>query len=194
MRQKPPMPQTPDKAQRLNNLKITRWLETQRGRSQYRPAPPLARPVTKIMRPLTRKHGSGVKILEPVWDKIMGARFAKISEPVKFTGAPDSRTLVIKAPGPASALIMASNTQIIDRLNAFLGPGYVRSIKVISGAVKSGTSRAAKTQISKPQANKLPPETQKQLSSGLENITDPDLKAALEKLGEQVLAKHAGKS
>ena len=187
------MPQTRDKAQRLNNLKIARWLETQRGRSQYRPAPPLSRSVTKIMRPLTKKYGLGVKTLEPVWDKIMGARFAKISQPVKFSGRPDSRTLLISAPGPAGALIMASNTQIIDRLNAYLGPNYIRAIKVISTAVNAGETEV-KAPISENPAVKLSTEMKKELCSGLENVGDPDVKAALEKLGEQVLAKNKDKT
>ena len=177
------MPQDPDIQTRRDKASYARWLETQRGRPQIRPAPTIGRAVTRVMRPLSKKHGSGVAALEPHWDTIIGSRFAKISSPVKFAGSAKGRQLVIKAPGPAGALIMANQNRIIEKLNGFLGPGHVKSIKVIQSRIRSSAS-AAKT----PKRG-LAPSVKRELQSGLDHVSDPDLKSALNKLGQSVYAK-----
>jgi len=51
---------------------------------------------------------------------------------------------VIKAPGAASALIMAGSGQILDRLNTFLGHGHISKLRVIQGAMTQGAGRTDK--------------------------------------------------
>jgi len=66
--------------ERHKRQKLTQWVETQRGRPQYRAAPNAGLAVSKVMRPLARKHGSGSSALalEKIWPEIMGVGFASI--------------------------------------------------------------------------------------------------------------------
>ena len=163
---------------------LSHWLEQKRGKPQYRPAPMAGVAVTKVLRPLSKKFGgktgASAAALTKHWPQIVGARWAKISSPVKFTGARDSRTLVIAAPGAAATLIMSASGPIIERLNGHLGDGYVSRIRVI----QTKMSTATKTSIPK---RGLSPREESQLQEGLSNIENDGLRQALEKLGRGVL-------
>lgn len=165
---------------------LAQWLANQRGRPQYRHAPSAAMSVNKILRPLAKKFGAGITPIHQNWDHIMGKRFAKISSPVKMMGGRDGRTLVIKAPGAAAALIMASSGQILDRLNTFLGHGHVARIKVIQSAMDTATPHAP---TAAPSARGLTPREDAALQSGLSGVSDPALRQALEALGRKALGE-----
>ena len=168
---------------RHNDQVLNRWVETQRGRPQYRAAPSAGLSVSKVMRPLAKKHGGGrsAMALEKIWPEIMGPRWSKISSPVRFLGGRAGRTLIISAPGPAAALIMAQSGPIMERLNAHLGSGHVSRIKV----VQSRMTVPARTRSKKG----LAPRQETELRDGLSDIKSERLKEALEKMGRQVLSK-----
>lgn len=178
----------PDKARekaRKEAAIINRWLVEQRGSRSYRAAPKAGAAISKIMRPLSAKFGAGRSGLTDHWESIVGKRFAKISRPVRFLGGRDGRTLLISAPGPAAALISAAGSSIIDKANSYLGPGYIRHIKVVQSSMRDG-------QLSGSKAKKtldLTPAQKEELHTSLENVTDPDLKKALEKLGRHAISR-----
>ncbi len=162
---------------------VNKWLETQRGKPQYRPAPTAGAAVARIMRPFSKKFGGGgasAAALSKNWPQIVGERWAKISTPLKYTGGRDRRTLVITAPGAAAALIMAASGPIIERLNAHLGEGYIARLRVVQ------TKMTARNIASVPKRG-LSPREEVQLQEGLSNLEDGGLKQALEKLGRRVL-------
>ena len=168
---------------RKDKQALTDWLEQKRGKPQYRPAPMAGVAVGKVLRPLSKKFGGGgasAAALSKHWPEIVGARWAKISQPLKFTGSRDGRTLVITAPGAAATLIMSASGPIIERLNGYLGDGYISRIRVIQ--TKMTTSK----QTSLPKRG-LSPREETQLQEGLSNIDNDGLKKALEKLGRGVL-------
>jgi len=173
---------------REERARLAAWLSTQRGRPQYRHAPPAARAVQKIVKPLSRKHGAGVSAISENWPEIAGARFAKFSRPVKITGGRDGRTLYIQAPGGAAALIMAGSGQILDRLNTFLGHGHISRIKVSQSAMKKSALKDSPQQETYIPRG-LSPSQAKQLRLGLSNVQDPALKQALEDLGRKALSQ-----
>lgn len=169
---------------REERAKLTAWLSTQRGKRQYRHAPPAARAVQKIIKPLSNRHGAGVSVISENWLEIAGTRFAKFSRPVKITGGRDGRTLHIQAPGAAAALIMAGSGQILDRLNTFLGHSHISRIKVSQSAMKTAVKAAPR-----PEPRGLTPSQDSALQSGLSKIKDPALKQALDGLGRKALSQ-----
>lgn len=174
-----------DITSRRKNTEITLWLESQRGRRAWQAAPRSDKAISKIMRPLAKKFGAGSTGLANCWEEVVGPRLARISKPMRFQGDRDGRTLIISAPGPAAALIMASSNQIIDRANGYLGPGYLRRVKVIQ-------TRITDTELSGSRQHKsadLTPLQKNALHSSLENIKDDGLKQALNNLGSQILAQ-----
>lgn len=174
-----------NKLSRDDQAKLSLWLSQQRGRRQYRHAPPASVSVSKIVKPLSSKFGAGVTAIHQNWETIAGRRFAKLSRPVKITGGKNGRTLIIKAPGPAASLIMAGSGQILDRLNSFLGYGHITRIKVIQGAMNPKPRAAAPT----PSPRGLSPSETEALQSGLEHIEDDALRQALEGLGKKTLSQ-----
>lgn len=171
---------------RKNKQAINQWLEEQRGKPQYRPAPTAGMAVSKIVRPLSKKYsgGSSAAMLKKNWHEIVGARWGKISTPIKFTGGRDGRTLVISAPGAAATLIMAASGPIIERLNTHLGAGHVIKLRLIQSKLKtnempSGLKRG------------LSPRRENQLQDGLLKLPEGSLKQALTKLGRGVLSNEA---
>lgn len=170
---------------RRKKAAIDRWLKQQRGRRAYSAPPPAGRAVAKIMKPLSGKFGAGRSGLNEHWEDIVGKRFARISTPLRFLGGRNGRTLLIAAPGPAAALITAAGSAIIDRANSYLGPGYIQHIKVQQTKMRDGQLAGAKANRSQD----LTPRQNEELQLSLENIKDPDLKTALEKLGRQALSQ-----
>jgi len=169
--------------ERHNRQVLDRWMESQRARPQFRAPPNAGLAVSKIMRPLAKKYGGGRSALslERVWPDIMGPRWSKISTPVRFMGGRDGRCLVISAPGPAAALIMAQSGPILERLNAHLGSGHVSRIKVVQ-------SRMTASAAPRPKRG-LAPRQETALREGLSQVKNEKLKAALEAMGRNVISK-----
>lgn len=136
---------------------LGRWVETQPGRPQFRAAPSAGLAISKVMRPLAKKHGGGstALALEKIWPEIVGPRWSKISSPIRFLGGKDGRTLIITAPGAASALILAQSGPIVERLNAHLGSGHVRQIKVIQSRMTQASDTGPKRGLSPRRASDL---------------------------------------
>lgn len=169
---------------REERARLAAWLSTQRGKRQYRHAPPAARAVQKIVKPLSGKFGAGVSAISENWPEIAGSRFAKFSRPLKITGGRDGRTLHIQAPGAAAALIMAGSGQILDRLNTFLGHGHISRIKVSQSAMKTAPENRERKE-----PRGLSPSQDGALQSGLSKVKDPALKQALQALGRKALSQ-----
>ena len=168
---------------RKDKQAINQWLEGQRGKPQYRPAPTAGMAVAKIVRPLSKKYsgGSSAAMLQKNWSEIVGSRWAKISMPVKFSAGRDGRTLVISAPGAAATLIMAASGPIIERLNTHLGPGYVTKLRLVQSKLKMDSSPSGLKKG-------LSPRQENQLQDGLSKLPEGSLKQALTKLGRGVLS------
>ncbi len=179
------MQQDDPEKRRKEAAKFNRFLAQQRGRREYQSAPQAAKAVSKIMKPLSAKFGAGRSGLTEHWEDIVGPRFARISHPVRYLGGREGRTLLISAPGPAAALITAAGQGIIDRANGYLGPGYIRHIKVVQSRIKESNLAGSRPNRT---IDLTPGQTEK-LKSSLEKVRDPDLKKALEKLGRSALRR-----
>ncbi len=169
--------------ERHNRQILGEWIKGQRARPQFRAPPSAGLSVSKIMRPLAKKHGGGKSAmsLERIWPEIMGPRWSKISTPVRFLGGRNGRTLIISAPGPAAALILAQSGPIIARLNAHLGSSHVTRIKVVQ-------SRMTAPATSQPKRG-LAPRQEMALQDGLSKVKNARLKQALEDMGRNVISK-----
>lgn len=168
---------------RHNRQVLGQWIEGQRARPQFRAPPSAGLSVSKIMRPLAKKHGGGksAMALERVWPEIMGPRWSKISTPIRFLGGRDGRTLIISAPGPAAALILAQSGPIISRLNTHLGSSHVSRIKVVQSRMTAPVS-------SRPKRG-LAPRQEAALQDSLAAVKNERLKNALEAMGRNVISK-----
>jgi len=132
------------------------------------------------------------------WTEIVGDGLAEFSAPEKLTfsrgTASDNRgprggaVLSIRVDGPVALEIRHLEPQIIERINAYYGYGAVERLKITQGPLPLKK---------RPRFRKIRPlaaEERAELVQKLENIEEPGLKEALEKLGERIIGATGGKN
>ena len=171
-----------------DKARIEEWVASQTARPQARAMRSAGFTANKVLRPLARRHGrtTSISVLRANWHQFAGARFAKLSRPVRVQGTKDGRTVVVEAAGPAASLLSAASGQILARINAFVGTsaddrGFT-ALRVVQGRMDSEAEPVA------PQRG-LRPSEERELQSRLADVDSPELKAALEKLGRSVLGQ-----
>jgi hypothetical protein len=138
----------------------------------------LGRVISKVVKPVMRQRGFYDVDIISDWENIVGPEWAKQTCPQKLNFNAHSRRSgilhILVTPG-ASVLIQHIEPMIIDRVNTYFGFEAVNRLKLIHGFVASrheGMSKSAK-QIQAP----LPE---------IPDIADPDLKLALQQLGQSL--------
>lgn len=165
-------------------------LATKRTRPARRPPPPAGRMLTSALKALDAKFGQGPQALQARWREIVGEQIARRCEPVKVIkgrqGQPS--TLEIRVDGPAAALIQHQATEIVSRVNLFLGTGAVGRLRIVQGPLRPAVVAASP----RPQTRRPAPldaAKEAELKHSLEGAPDGPLKAALEELGRNILRK-----
>lgn len=159
-------------------------LRRRRTRPQHRSAPSAGRSLAPTLKALEAKFGHSMGGLQSRWAEIAGEALARRSEPVKLiksrTG--DGSTLELRVDGPSAALIQHQVPQIIARLDLFLGKGAVTRLRIVQGPVRSAAAKP-------PPRRKAPLDAGAEAALARDLATAPDgpLKAALLKLGREVL-------
>ena len=127
------------------------WAQSHRGRPPIAPPKTAGRAASKLIKPLSARFGPGAADLEARWTEIVGEALAAHSSPVKFQSGGGGLTLLIRAPGPAAALIEAQSAQIIERVARFAGRAP-RRLKITQSA---GRPRRAVHKPAKPRIRKV---------------------------------------
>ena len=166
---------------RRDRARITDWLETQRGRPQYRPAPHAGRAVNKILRPLAKKSSGSTANLRPHWPQIVGDKLARVSKPARYASGARGRTLVIEAPSAAATLLTSNITRILARIEAVLGPHDIAHIKV---APRRNREIEAPAKKYMPAQRGLTPSEQVELDNKLSKLKHEALRLPLENNGK----------
>jgi hypothetical protein len=161
-------------------------LAGRRPRPAPRPPRHAARGLAATMKALEAKFGAGSGDLKSRWREIVGESLAARSEPVKLvklrTGG---ATLELRVAGPVAALIQHQAPLILDRLNLYLGEGAVARLRIVQGPLTRTAARAAA-----PIRRARPPldaAAERKLADELAATPDGPLKAALLRLGREVL-------
>jgi hypothetical protein len=139
--------------------------------------------VSKLTAPIVARHGGGILVrLKAEWAAIVGADWAEVSWPAML-----GRDGVLKlrtAPGAALDLQHRAPL-IIERINLFFGRAAITRLALVQGPLPLA-SRFARTMI--------PPLSQGEaeaLDRRLSGIADPELRAALARLGRAVGGSNA---
>jgi len=174
-----------------------RILAAKPSRPQRRSAPPAGKALAGLIRTLDTRFGQGPGALQARWKDIVGETLAARTEPVKLskarvgTGmANPGAVLELRVDGAAAALIQHQSTDIIARVNLFLGPGAVGKLRIVQGPVKARINAPAKASNAAKARRRLTPldaATEADLQTGLAKADDGPLKSALTRLGREVL-------
>lgn len=146
---------------------------------------PVGVPVGVLTRPIFGRQGfaGGAMIVD--WPAIVGAAVASYTLPIRVRfpkGERSGGTLEIKVANSAFATeLQHLEPLILERINGYFGWAAVARLKLRHGPLPR---RAAP-----PAAPVLAPPAETRLDRVLENVDDPELRAALERLGRHIAAK-----
>jgi hypothetical protein len=158
-------------------------LARRRTRPAFRAPPPAGRSLAPLIRSLEAKYGAGPAGLAARWKEIVGEPLARRTEPVKLiklrTGG---AMLELKVDGPAASLVQHQAPEIMARVNLVLGKDSVTRLRIVQGVLRPKDAAP-------PPRRKPPLDAAKEaeLAKSLADQPDDRLKAALMKLGREVL-------
>lgn len=140
--------------------------------------------VEKLMKPVFGARGFGAGAVLTDWEQIVGPVLARATVPERIAypqGERSEGTLHLRVGTSSLALeLQHLEPQMIERINSHFGYRAVARLRILQGPVKRAEPPKAK---SKPA---FAPEKRQALERKLAAIEDPELKAALRKLGEAV--------
>lgn len=166
------------------------------GKRPDRNAVPVSDLATAILDPVLRKR-AGISVgLVQSWEEIVGPRLAGRSRPEKIQwprrmGDDDPfepAVLVIACEGLAALHIQHETTELIGRVNAFLGFSAIGRIRIVQKPVLAAQPRQ------RPKLRALAPEETARVERAVGKIEDDGLRASLERLGATVLASKSRKT
>ena len=134
---------------------------------------------------IAKGRGASIARLRAEWSAIVGPALARTTRPealVAGRGARNSsgagKVLRLRVSGAAALEVQHQTSQIVERVNAYFGHRMVDDIRLVQGAI----GRALP-----PPATPAPdPQTVTRVAARAAAVEDPDLRAALTRLGARV--------
>jgi hypothetical protein len=171
-----------------------RILAAKRTRYTPRPPPPMGRSLSGLIKTLDDKFGRGSDGLAARWREIVGDTLAAHTEPVKLSKPRGGvgGTLELKVDGPIAALIQHQAPDIIARVNLMLGAGAVAKLRIIQGVIRRPVAARTAAQAAMARRQRIRPldaAVEAELEAGLARAEDERLRAALRRLGREVLRR-----
>lgn len=160
------------------------------GKPRYSNAVPVSDLAGAILDPVLRKRTGMSVALVQSWEEIAGPRLANTSRPEKIQWARrihdddpyEPAVLVIACEGLAALHLQHETTEIIGRVNAFLGYAAIGRIRIVQKPVKNAPPP-------RPKLRALTEAEQAEIGRTVAEVEDEGLRASLERLGASVRAK-----
>ena len=140
----------------------------------------------RIAKPILGKHGIGEAQLISEWPAIIGAELAQHCWPVKLSFRRGDRrdgTLKLRVAPAVAVEIQHREPVLIERINGYFGFRAVARLAIVQGTAPVAL------QIP-PAARPLGAAERQALDRRLAGIADPELRAALERLGSAVIGRN----
>lgn len=136
-------------------------------------------------------RGFAVSRLLTHWPEVAGEDIARIARPVEISyGRGFGATLTLLTTGANAPMVEMAKDRLKERVNACYGYAAVQKIRVTQTAATGfAEGKVDFAHAPKVAAPKEPPETKPEARRLTGNIGDPSLKAALERLGTNILSR-----
>jgi len=139
---------------------------------------------------LRRRAGLSIDLVQS-WPEIVGERLASRTRPEKISWPRrlheddpfEPATLIIACEGPAALHVQHETGEIIARANAFLGFAAIGRIKIVQKPVSNAKANT------KPRLRALSEAERSRVAGLTAGIEDEGLRASLERLGANVIAR-----
>jgi hypothetical protein len=130
-------------------------------------------------------RGTSIVRLRVEWTAIVGPELAQVTQPdALLAGRGPGKVLRLKVEGPAALEVQHRGGQIVERLNAYFGHRMIDDIRLVQAPL---AHKPPPRVLPKPDAPTL-----QRLESSAAEVKDPDLRAALVRLGARIAASRRG--
>ncbi len=123
------------------------------------------------------------------WSAIVGAELAAASQPDRLSFPPGKRdggTLHIRVAGGMALEMQHLAPQVIERVNGYFGYGAIERIVMVQAPIRRDAKRPESRRAEPPR--EPDPAELAVLEARLDSVEDPDIRAALHRLGRAVLS------
>ena len=136
-----------------------------------------------------RSKGRGVSVaqLKAEWSAIVGSDLARVSEPdalLAGRGGKSGRALRLRVAGAAALEVQHQTGSFIERINAYFGHKFIDEIRLVQGTI-AGPPPPRPPRAADPQAVQ-------RMASKVADVKDPELRAALARLGARIESSRRG--
>jgi hypothetical protein len=139
---------------------------------------PLGRAVPALANKALGRKGMAFAGLLGDWPSVAGPEWAACMIPVRLSFPPRQReqaTLHVRLSGSAAVEVQHAEPQIVERINAWFGYRAVARLKLVQAPLPTAPRRPPARQVSAQAAAAV--------TEAVAAIEDPELRAALERLG-----------
>jgi protein-disulfide isomerase len=122
------------------------------------------------------------------WPLIVGSDLARVTRPEALLAgrARGARLLRLRVSGAAALEVQHMSGQLVERVNGYLGHHFVEEIRLLQGGLPAAAPRR---ELRLPPSD---PEIAARMAGRVAGVKDPELKAALARLGTRVVAGRRG--
>lgn len=153
---------------------------------------PLADLIDDCLAPALKAQGFAGRAIVALWPEIVGERLSLRSRPLKIDWprrrpapgeTPDPATLVVRVEGAFALDMQQAGPLVLERVNTHLGWRAVGRLVLKQGPVSAPVAAA----------RAAPPDaaTRERIAGQVSGVADPDLRAALERLGAAIAQRAA---
>ena len=167
-------------------------LARRRTRPPRRLPPPASGALAPLLKALHARFGRGVEALIGHWSEIVGASLSSRCEPIRLIkprgGGPSA--LEVRVQGPAAVLVQHQAPDILARVNLFMSPETVGSLRIVQGALRRPSAEAlrpAARPVRRRSSGPLDAAAEAALATELADFPEGSLKRALARLGREML-------
>ncbi|MEX0327490.1 MAG: DUF721 domain-containing protein [Ruegeria sp.] len=164
----------------------------QRRRSSTRGFKRTATLLNDQIRRAGESRGFAVSRLLTHWTEIVGQDIAAIAQPVKVGYAKGGfgATLTVLTTGPQAPMLEMQKEQLKERVNAVYGFSAISRVRITQTAATGFAEGQASFDHKPKQAEReITPEIAAEADNVSRDVNDEDLRAALERLGRNVLSR-----
>lgn len=135
----------------------------------------------KLTSGMTKGRGASLARLKAEWPAVVGPELARTTRPdalLSGRGARAGKALRLRVSGAAALEVQHRSGQIVERVNAYFGHRMIDDLRLVQGTIAAP-----------PPAHKVArpdPATEQAIAGRVAAVKDPDLRAALTRLGARI--------